>query len=943
LFFNKEDVEKQLLQGSFSFCYLREDKLRTIDAFSSSGDHIQFKDFLNHFGIDIHSKNLFKTGKYLSRVFRPIKYGSFFRELDVQINTNHSGKITDGISLISVDLAKSLGWENAQPDMSAQLTLFFNGGLIKGHCVLSDKITHDIIIYGKENIKTEISLNNGYEYVTLEPVKLGESLRMDIQSMLNLWQLFGPEQFLLWSYSGMNKFKEDLFAGKLSKWLDNFDEIDKDEYDQEQWTLRKAIWAKVDYTKYPGLIRLAWSMMKNSIMRYADNIHGLPAFRIPVIEGKRAYLRVDLRDHDIDGNFLPTVDEGTVELDKYGNLWINQEDVIEFMAVKGGSDMDDSIAIIPIEDGKAVIYRNPNQYSEYGIHKIISSDVELKHQYKLIGEVPIKEIIEEKAKLAGDLFYSKNSILNNFLQTLEPLQEYFIDYSLPNLIRTYTKIAENTASIGVAANAEMIRSAIGITKPKLLMKLMKQFNWNLERIIDATVKDGIDYGDYIEQLTYLLFLKMADEKDVHIPDGYGWDSLKDKSATALTDHYTEILRKLREEKGMLGDIFAQSMPRFNNPVNLKRLITLIDEVEWTELGVDVKGEAFEGLLEKAASEGKKGAGQYFTPRVLIQSIVRLMKPDPRTHKEFTICDPACGSGGFLIAAYEWLLDTTNKGALLDRNDYKRIKKKTYFGQDLVPRPRRLALMNLYLHGIEPTIYLGDTIYEPNKGERYDCILTNPPFGTKGANQAPERSDFTIATSNKQLNFVQHVVNVLKPGGRAAMVLPDNVLFEDKAGDVFKILMEDCNLHTILRLPRGTFTPYSQGVKANVIFFQKGLATKETWIYDGRSNVPGVTKKDRPLSPAHFEEFEKCYGKDPNGKSKRTDLGEEGRFRRFTLDQIKERNYKLDIMWLKDESLENAEDLPDPQVLASEAITELEAIVDDLKDILEELETNGNGS
>ncbi len=455
--------------------------------------------------------------------------------------------------------------------------------------------------------------------------------------------------------------------------------------------------------------------------------------------------------------------------------------------------------------------------------------------------------------------------------------------------------------------------------------------------------DGIDYGDYIEQLTYLLFLKMADEREVHIPDGYDWNSLKDKSATALTDHYSEILRKLREEKGMLGDIFAQSMPRFNNPVNLKRLITLIDEVEWTELGVDVKGEAFEGLLEKAASEGKKGAGQYFTPRVLIQSIVRLMKPDPRTNKEFIISDPACGSGGFLVSAYEWLLDITNKGASLDRNDYKRIKTKTYYGQDLVPRPRRLALMNLYLHGIEPTIYLGDTIYEPNRGELYDCILTNPPFGTKGANQAPDRDDFTISTSNKQLNFVQHVVNTLKRGGRAAMVLPDNVLFEDKAGDVFKILMEDCSLHTVLRLPRGTFTPYSQGVKANVIFFQKGVPTEDVWIFDARSNVPGVTKKDRPLSKLHFEEFEKCYGKDPNGKSKRTDLGEEGRFRKFSLDQIKERNYKLDITWLKDESLEDADDLPDPQVLASEAITELETIVDDLKDILDELETNGNGN
>ncbi|MFQ5641693.1 MAG: N-6 DNA methylase, partial [bacterium] len=319
--------------------------------------------------------------------------------------------------------------------------------------------------------------------------------------------------------------------------------------------------------------------------------------------------------------------------------------------------------------------------------------------------------------------------------------------------------------------------------------------------------DGIDYGDYIEQLTYLLFLKMADEKGVTIPAGFDWHSLKERSATDLTDHYSEILRKLREASGLLGDIFAQSMPRFNNPVNLKRLITMIDDVAWTEMDVDVKGQAFEGLLEKAASEGKKGAGQYFTPRVLIQSIERVMQPDPRVHPEFTICDPACGSGGFLVCAYEWLMDKTGNGAQIDRKDWQRVKKGTYYGQELVPRPRRLSLMNLYLHGLEPKIYLGDSIYEPERGERYDCVLTNPPFGTKGANQAPVRDDFSIETSNKQLNFVQHVVNILKPGGRAAMVLPDNVLFETKAGEVFEILMQDCNLHTVLRLPRGTFTPY----------------------------------------------------------------------------------------------------------------------------------------
>ena len=448
--------------------------------------------------------------------------------------------------------------------------------------------------------------------------------------------------------------------------------------------------------------------------------------------------------------------------------------------------------------------------------------------------------------------------------------------------------------------------------------------------------DGIDYGDYIEQITFLLFLKMADEKAVPLPKGCEWPVLRDKSGTDLTDHYVDVLRTLGKTKGILGDIYAEAQSRFNNPVNLKRLINLIDETEWTSLGVDVKAQVYEGLLEKAANEGKKGAGQYFTPRVLIQSIVRCMKPDPRVHKEFKICDPACGTGGFLVAAYEWLVEQTQGGAL-DRDVAKRVRLNTYYGQDLVARPRRLALMNLFLHGIEPHIVLGDTIYEVPSSERFDVILTNPPFGTKGANQAPDREDFTIETSNKQLNFLQHVMKTLKPGGRAAIVLPDNCLFEDKAGEVFEILMQDCNLHTILRLPRGTFTPYSQGVKANVAFFQKGRPTEHVWIFDARSNVQGITKKDRPLTAQHFAEFEACYGSDPNALSRRTDLGKADRFNRFSLGEIKDRGYKLDITWLKDESLEDGDEFPDPQDLAAEAITELEAAVDDLRQIVELME------
>jgi type I restriction enzyme M protein len=444
--------------------------------------------------------------------------------------------------------------------------------------------------------------------------------------------------------------------------------------------------------------------------------------------------------------------------------------------------------------------------------------------------------------------------------------------------------------------------------------------------------DGIDYGDYIEQITYLLFLKMADERGVEMPAGCSWSELNSKSGTDLTKHYIKVLQTLGDSKGLLGDIYGGSQSRFNNPVNLKRLISLINEIEWTTLQTDVKAEAYEGLLEKAASEGKKGAGQYFTPRVLIQSIVRCLKPDPRQHKDFTVYDPACGTGGFLVAAYEWLMAETQGGAL-DRETAKRVRKGTYFGAELVARPRRLALMNLYLHGLEPEITLGDTIYETPTSRRFDCVLANPPFGTKGANQAPDREDFTIETSNKQLNFLQHILTVLKPGGRAGVVLPDNCLFEGKAGELFEILMQDCNLHTVLRLPRGTFTPYSQGVKANVIFFQKGFPTEYTWIFDARSNVPGITKKDRPLTSQHLAEFEVAYSSDPNGRSKRNDTGEAGRFRRFHISDVKERDYKLDITWIKDESLGDAEDLPPPQDLAAEAITELEAIVDDLREIV----------
>jgi type I restriction enzyme M protein len=464
--------------------------------------------------------------------------------------------------------------------------------------------------------------------------------------------------------------------------------------------------------------------------------------------------------------------------------------------------------------------------------------------------------------------------------------------------------------------------------------------------------DGVDYGDYIEQLTYLLFLKMADEKGIDLArtkylgeDGQAivincsWPALEEKSGTALTDHYIAVLQALGKQKGLLGDIFAGALSRFTNPVNLKTLIALIDETEWTELGVDVKAAAFEGLLEKAASEGKKGAGQYFTPRILIQSLVRCMKPDPRTHKEFAISDPACGTGGFLVAAYEWLMEAT-KGGAMDRELAKRIRKGTYYGQELVARPRRLALMNLYLHGLEPTIGRRDSIYEVPDAQRFDVVLTNPPFGTKGANQVPDRDDFTIATSNKQLNFIQHVMTILKPGGRAAVVVPDNCLFADQAGDVFKILTEEFNLHTVLRLPNGTFSPYSPGTKTNVVFFTKGQPTETMWLYDARTNVPRITKKDRPLSPEHFAEFEKCYGR----AKRKTEDSKDDRWRSFSIEEVKGKDYKIDgLKWLKEESLDEFDPDIEPQELATDAIAELEAAVEELNQIVTMLEPNGNGN
>lgn len=458
--------------------------------------------------------------------------------------------------------------------------------------------------------------------------------------------------------------------------------------------------------------------------------------------------------------------------------------------------------------------------------------------------------------------------------------------------------------------------------------------------------DGVSNADYLEQITYLLFLKMADERGIELPSykaldsktekaveiSCDWPTLDTYSGSELVEHYQQVLNELGRQPGILGDIFSGSQAKIRKPTSLKRLIALIDETQWTELDVDVKAAAFEGLLEQAASEGKKGAGQYFTPRLLIQSIVRVMKPDPRASKDFAIGDPACGTGGFLVSAYEWLLAET--GGAFERSMATRIKKDTYYGQDIDERPRRLALMNLYLHQVEPHIANRDSIYESPDGQRYDVILTNPPFGTRGANQAPDRDDFVVRTSNKQLNFVQHVMTTLRPGGRAAVVVPDNVLFATQASEVFKILMEDCDVHTVLRLPRGTFNPYTDGTKTNVIFFTKGRPTKRTWIYDGRVNVPKVTKTQRPLTQEHFTDFEACFGSDPDGGAPRSEGDSpQGRWRSFSIDEVREKHYKLDAFrWIRDSELVDPSELPEPTELIAEAMDELQLALDELADL-----------
>lgn len=503
-FYSDVGPEAQILAGDRSFYYLRDNKLRMIDISLNNGPRLKFDDFARHFGIKIQSTNLFKTGKYLSRVFRPIKYGGFFPKLNIR--TSHlTGKIVDGISLISVDLAKAVGWADAQHGMSAQFTLFFAEGLVKGHCVVSGQIDHDVIIYGEENIKKEIKFDYPAEYVALEPVGLSDTLRMDIQTLLNLWDLFKADQYLSWAYQGIQQFKSDLMTGKLDSWLDSFNDADIEEVLNEKWTLKKAILHKIDYTRYPGLIRTAWTMYRNSILTFSADKEGKPVFHIPVPGGKRGYIRVDLRNHDKDGNFTSTVKHGTVELDKHGNLWIHKDDIERFMLIKGGADQDDGVGIIPVEDNKAVIYRNPNQYGEYGIYPIEYNEVDISARSKVIGTVPIKDIDEEsEVTLPNKKTINKisNALFDRVIPALTISDS--LAYTKINLIRAYCNLRMNSASIGLAANAEMLRTAILLKdqkKKKILFS--KTFKWNLEKIIDAAVKEGFGANEDMEAVNSL--------------------------------------------------------------------------------------------------------------------------------------------------------------------------------------------------------------------------------------------------------------------------------------------------------------------------------------------------------------------------------------------------------------------------------------------------------
>jgi len=469
--------------------------------------------------------------------------------------------------------------------------------------------------------------------------------------------------------------------------------------------------------------------------------------------------------------------------------------------------------------------------------------------------------------------------------------------------------------------------------------------WNL---CDVLRDDGINYSDYVTELVLLLFIKMEHENQAsgilaahRLPDYARWSTLSALSGVNLLQHYRATLLKLSQsDDPLIAAIYADAQTSLKEPRHLEQLIKSLDGIDWFSAAKDGLGDLYEGLLEKNASETKSGAGQYFTPRPLIDTIIACIRPQPGE----TIQDPAAGTGGFLIAADTYIKARTDQ--LYDLTERRRQfqRQHAYLGMELVAGTRRLALMNCLLHGMEGdaegVVHLGNTLGSAGAAlPRADIILSNPPFGTARGGGGPTRDDLTFATSNKQLAFLQHIVRGLKDGGRAAVVLPDNVLFEAGVGaDIRRDLMDKCRLHTILRLPTGIF--YAQGVKTNVLFFQKVSAaatgsTDVVWVHDLRANMPKFGKRT-PLTHAHFDAFITAYGDDPNGQSERHDTGEGGRWRCFTREAVRARGDSLDISWLKDDSTEDAADLPEPAVLAREAVEELNGALAELEAILAEL-------
>ncbi len=458
--------------------------------------------------------------------------------------------------------------------------------------------------------------------------------------------------------------------------------------------------------------------------------------------------------------------------------------------------------------------------------------------------------------------------------------------------------------------------------------------------------DGVSYGDYVEQLTYLLFLKMAGSNLASqtdpIPDYLSWSSLITKDLNALEAHYRLILETLGAQGGMLGRIFNGAHVRISDPAKLQRLIALIDGENWNGFELDVKGEIYEGLLQKNAEDVKSGAGQYFTPRPLIAAIVEVMNPQPG----MIICDPACGTGGFLLTAHDHIRNTCS---LSDKQtDF--LNRHALYGTDIVENVARLCAMNLYLHGIynEDAIDSGDSLIA-KPGKLYDMVLTNPPFGKKssvtitrnggkraGERLSYEREDFWATASNKQLNFLQHTRTLLKADGRAAIVVPDNVLFEKGAGETIRrCLLYECDVHTMLRLPTGLF--YAQGVNANVLFFDNkvggnGPQTDTLWIYDFRTDMH-FTLKNNPLKYEDLADFIRCYNQENRRQRKETE-----RFRQFVYDELTARDgVNLDITWLKNNKLKEQDNLADPEILVESIKTDLTQALKALDEISRDLE------